>query len=229
MYLRAIRDTIFKTSTAQSGNLPTDQKIGIERGQTFDIIEHRAEHLHVKVLFVRALQADDPRLEWYAYKPDIEVVGAPEQQYLETTFEPEKQHRAIRLPGYSSPFYLDDPITGCENFTWAEATRNGQRLPLAKVNVLSIIKIAQNLELVRDKIGRPIQITSWYRPPAVNRSVGGASNSRHLVGDAADVQVPGMTPHQLYRLINEFWGDRGGLGRYNWGVHFDTRGYRARW
>ncbi|QNP28836.1 hypothetical protein IAR63_13260 [Cylindrospermopsis curvispora GIHE-G1] len=35
-------------------------------------------------------------------------------------------------------------------------------------------------EPVREKFGSPIRITSGYRPPAVNSSLGGARNSQHL-------------------------------------------------
>jgi uncharacterized protein YcbK (DUF882 family) len=42
-------------------------------------------------------------------------------------------------------------------------------------------ELATFLERVRTQFdGKPVIITSGYRPPAVNASVGGASNSEHL-------------------------------------------------
>lgn len=117
------------------------------------------------------------------------------------------------------------------NFTWAEATRSGQRMPPDQATVDAIVRIARLAQQARDRIGRPFHITSWYRPPDINRRVGGASNSRHVVGDAIDYYVEGMTGDQLYRLLDPWWP--GGLGRYGGNraliSHLDARGHRARW
>ena len=49
-------------------------------------------------------------------------------------------------------------------------------------------------EALRHKLGdRPIGVSSGFRDYACNSSVGGASNSRHLYGDALDL-VPGPSP-----------------------------------
>ena len=42
-------------------------------------------------------------------------------------------------------------------------------------------------------IGEDINVTSGYRSPFYNRRVGGASRSRHMHGDAADIDVSGMS------------------------------------
>lgn len=47
------------------------------------------------------------------------------------------------------------------------------------------------LQPLRDKFG-PVTVTSGYRSPAVNRRVGGKSNSQHLEGKAADIQCERM-------------------------------------
>jgi uncharacterized protein YcbK (DUF882 family) len=43
------------------------------------------------------------------------------------------------------------------------------------------------LQAIRDEYGAPISITSGYRTPNHNASVGGAPNSLHTLGMAADV------------------------------------------
>jgi uncharacterized protein YcbK (DUF882 family) len=43
------------------------------------------------------------------------------------------------------------------------------------------------LQAIRDEYGAPISITSAYRTPNHNNSVGGAPNSLHTLGMAADV------------------------------------------
>jgi hypothetical protein len=116
------------------------------------------------------------------------------------------------------------------SFTWAEATRGGARMPPDQATVDAMIRIANLAQDARDRIGRPFVITSWYRPPAINAQAGGASMSRHIVGDAIDFYCDGLTGRQLYWALDPWWP--GGLGRYTrfpYLCHLDARGYRARW
>ncbi|MDY4846411.1 MAG: D-Ala-D-Ala carboxypeptidase family metallohydrolase [Parabacteroides sp.] len=46
------------------------------------------------------------------------------------------------------------------------------------------------LEPLRQHAGIPIQLNSGYRCPALNRAVGGSSQSHPLKGEAADIRVP---------------------------------------
>ncbi|NET47377.1 MAG: DUF882 domain-containing protein [Merismopedia sp. SIO2A8] len=117
------------------------------------------------------------------------------------------------------------------NFTWSEATRAGQRMPPDQATVDAMIRIATLAQRARNQIGRPFIITSWYRPPAINAAVGGATFSRHVVGDAIDYYVEGLTGYDLYQALTPWWP--GGLGVYGGNryliSHVDARGYRARW
>lgn len=116
------------------------------------------------------------------------------------------------------------------NFTWAEATHGGTRMPDNQATVDAIVRIATLAQEARNRIGRSFHITSWYRPPAVNQQVGGASESRHIVGDAIDFYCDGLTGDQLYWSLDPWW--TGGLGRYTqypYLCHLDARGYRSRW
>lgn len=57
------------------------------------------------------------------------------------------------------------------------------------------------LQPIRDKLGKPMVITSGYRSVKVNNLVGGVSNSQHLYGQAADFVVNGMTPNQVVEFV----------------------------
>lgn len=97
----------------------------------------------------------------------------------------------------------------------------------------NITELAKNLQVLRDAVGLPIRITSGYRSPEHNASVGGAKASTHLTGKGADFAVIGMSPSRVVevieRLIQEGKMKQGGLKAYSSWVHYDIRGVRARW
>ena len=97
----------------------------------------------------------------------------------------------------------------------------------------NMVKVANQLQILRNYIGKPITINSAYRSEEYNASIGGAKNSQHIMGRAADIVVKGMTPlavHTTIELLIEK-GDmlQGGLGLYDSFVHYDIRGTKARW
>lgn len=57
------------------------------------------------------------------------------------------------------------------------------------------------LDPIRDKFCAPIIITSGYRCPKVNKLVGGAVNSQHMLGCAADFYVYGYGPLMMYKVF----------------------------
>lgn len=119
-----------------------------------------------------------------------------------------------------------------ENFWLSEfESKDGEVMP---PNVLeNIIELAENLQLIRNHFNAPITINSAYRSPAHNKAVGGAKNSQHLYGKAADIVVHGVAPDvvadTIENLIDEGVISQGGLGRYNTFTHYDIRGNKARW
>lgn len=46
-----------------------------------------------------------------------------------------------------------------------------------------------------------LQVTSGYRSPALNHVIGGARNSAHMQGLAADLKAPGFTPRELAVMV----------------------------
>lgn len=55
------------------------------------------------------------------------------------------------------------------------------------------------LQPLRHSLKSPIVISSGYRSPELNRAVGGAKESDHTFGRAADISVPGLATHLLCR------------------------------
>lgn len=79
------------------------------------------------------------------------------------------------------------------------------------------------LEILRNKIGKPVIITSGYRTPEWNKKCGGAKYSYHMRGMAADIRVDGMTPKELAKELNKIAADECGIIVYKSWVHFDVR------
>lgn len=136
--------------------------------------------------------------------------------------------QTIKVPGLSKPVALDAPIClESPHFSWGEATKSGTRIPESEAITRNIIRIATALEDVRDLFdGRSITVTSWYRPPAINRSVGGARLSKHLEGHAVDIVVSGLDPRSVTRTLSQSWN--GGVGDSPAFTHLDL-GDRRRW
>lgn len=59
------------------------------------------------------------------------------------------------------------------------------------------------LDPLREAVGLPIQITSGFRAPRLNKAVGGAAGSHHLEGKAADIVCPGLPVKKLFRRVVE--------------------------
>lgn len=87
------------------------------------------------------------------------------------------------------------------------------------------------LEELRAKVGKPIRVLSGLRCQKHNRKVGGALDSRHLSGEAADVatDIPLTDFLKLAHKVGRF--ARGGIGIYPQAgfLHVDIRPQLARW
>ena len=68
--------------------------------------------------------------------------------------------------------------------------------------VAHLMRLAYCMEQVRALLGGPIRITSGYRSPALNAAVGGAKNSAHMSGYAADFVCPSFgSPLEIVKAI----------------------------
>jgi len=81
-------------------------------------------------------------------------------------------------------------------FSWQEAvgsmvaTRKGiDNTPSEDIKAV-ILDTAQAADRLRDLLGHPVNVHSWYRSPKVNAAVGGAAKSAHMEGTAIDLTCP---------------------------------------
>lgn len=86
------------------------------------------------------------------------------------------------------------------------------------------------LEEVRGHFGKPVLVHSGYRCMKHNKAVGGAVNSQHLYGRAADISIRGVPPTEIAAYLKAMYPSQYGVGLYKTFVHVDTRsGKPARW
>ena len=243
-------DTFLKALPTQASqlrdkNLP-DQLVTVKAGTTLSIIdqfpyEGQAQSEADDHVFV---QLDEPMeghqgIRWFVYglhakvegtepnnNPKDEPAPAPKQEVID--FGPK-----VFIPGISRPVGIYEPIyfqPSASNFTWAEFTKGGTRIPVNATVTQRIVKLCKYMDEVRTFLGsRPIRITSGYRDPVSNRYVGGARDSRHMYGDAVDFWVEGMDVVDVFYKLKTYH-PRGGLAVGRGFVHLDMRpGAPARW
>ena len=85
-----------------------------------------------------------------------------------------------------------------KNFTLEElcasdtAKAKGIRNNPGQTDVVNLCALVHNvIQPLRTAIGEPIKIGSGYRCPALNKAVGGVSNSQHMRGEAVDLCIDG--------------------------------------
>ncbi|MCB9234961.1 MAG: DUF882 domain-containing protein [Bacteroidia bacterium] len=116
----------------------------------------------------------------------------------------------------------------------------GQYLLLNRRLPQKLLELMQELE----KAGynpHGFTINSCYRHPVLNLQMGSASRSRHIAGEAIDLHIRDINQDGqitqddktiVLDLLNKtIIKQTGGIGRYpgTMTVHFDVRGYGARW
>lgn len=123
--------------------------------------------------------------------------------------------------GYMSPHFTREE--------WA--SKDGTAVPISlRANAQ---RQAFKCELLRHKLGdQPLGALSYYRSPAHNAAVGGASQSRHMSADACDWDTSTVNRFGRDRflgLCEQIWANNG-IGIYPGGnIHTDARPYKARW
>jgi len=70
--------------------------------------------------------------------------------------------------------------------------------PTSLVEIDNLTALCTNvLERVWDKFGKP-RIESGFRSPELNKKIGGAKNSQHMSGEAADIEVDGLSNLDIF-------------------------------
>jgi len=254
--LRVTKDTVVKRRPIDISELAEDEKHEVKEGITFELHSYAwadtsgAFNDHIRFAIGDRREFINGLSTWYVdekhaqieFDDDV-VYPLPEARIgVVSTSTPAATTKAVAasltqtfsgptidLPGHGS-VYLAQPILPNGNFTWAEVTKSGARIPRTKAEVDNILALAEPLQRAREQLGRPFRVTSWYRPEPYNSRVGGARRSQHLGGKAADLVVSGMNGRQVARELIAWWP--GGVGTYAGNrahiIHLDV-GPRRKW
>jgi len=118
--------------------------------------------------------------------------------------------------------------------------RNFVYLTIRKDVLYKLLKLQKELKLM-DFDYLEFDVINGYRHPLYNEKVGGAKSSWHIRGAALDIYIRDIDKNGKINkedkkividiLNNKVIKNEGGIGRYPWSqvIHFDVRGYRARW
>ena len=110
-----------------------------------------------------------------------------------------------------------------EHFTIAEltdsqiATRKNIPNTPSQEEVKNLVLLIQVLEQIRTLCNAPITISSGYRSKELNKAVGGASNSAHCQGLAADISCNKYSHKTLAQMISSS------------GIKYDQCIYEGNW
>lgn len=91
------------------------------------------------------------------------------------------------------------------------------------------VELLAVLEDVREHFNTPVIITSGCRCWYNNQKAGGATNSKHLKGNAADFVVKDVHEDRVATYLEEKYPDKYGIGRYEGRTHIDVRDKKGRW
>lgn len=100
---------------------------------------------------------------------------------------------------------------------WEFACKDGSNL------VLIDEKLADLLEKIRNFFGKKTYINSAFRTESWNDAVGGSRYSKHLAGEAADIWIKDVKPHDIALYADSVLDKTGGIICYTNFVHVDVR------
>ena len=79
-------------------------------------------------------------------------------------------------------------LPGSRYCSYAEFLKDREiEYPLSEEANLNMLDLLLRLDVVRKEWGRPLTISSGYRPGRYNKTAGGATTSAHLTCEAADL------------------------------------------
>jgi hypothetical protein len=161
--------------------------------------------------------------EWLQQHTDPKVLSEFAAKFSPTREAIGVAHESSPLPKKIVVDWNNPECQISKYFTVREVTNGDRRrIPVVGSDVAkNVLALAIELDKIREAWGKPIRVTSWYRPVAVNREIGGASRSKHIGGGAADICPVGGDINDFQDWLDNRWYGRLGYGARRGFVHCD--------
>ena len=134
--------------------------------------------------------------------------------------------------------YKPVSATGIKTYTKAQAnTKLSTNFTVSEFAIKDVnypckvdMSLIDKLQKIRNYFGQPVNITSGYRSASYNAQIGGASNSYHTKGQAADIYIKGLDPEFVGLYAQVVLGMKGiGIYHDDYFCHLDTRATTFYW
>lgn len=212
------KDSLIKSRLADSTLLDENEIRRVKNRDSFQIVSYKkVEGNHLLVTFL-----DKSAPGYYVYTPDCILKN---KQGEKVNVSPPEKKTPFYVDGLADPLYQEDPVIPGGNIYWSEICRNGERNLDNFYQVQWTRELCEILEECRTYFGnKPIRITSAYRPPAINRAVGGSSQSYHLYDRAAavDFYIDGVPDQEVYDYLRSFQKYGVAISYKDFFIHLDT-------
>ena len=77
MRLKVVQSTFFKESTDDSSKLPSQDKVSVAAGRTFEVHSWKAVGKnHLKIALFNEFLGNPPRNTWYVYQPHVQLINS---------------------------------------------------------------------------------------------------------------------------------------------------------
>ena len=204
MRIEARKATVLKKEMKQATELGDKGVLPVAAGKVYGVAEYTevAANAHARVELAGGAGT------WYIWGPHWRMVG-----------EPAKAGAGSAVDWSNFNAQVTPNVSVGEILQWDK-----RRIPPEGASVRArLVRTAQEFQRIRDAWGRPLGITSWYRPEPINREVGGVPGSRHVAGEAFDVYPTDRPLEAFYQWIRPRWAGGLGDGRRQGFIHLDTR------
>ncbi|MGA0099663.1 MAG: glucosaminidase domain-containing protein [Steroidobacteraceae bacterium] len=200
----ARQDTWLKKNAVQATELGESAKVAVPRGKSYAVCAYTevAGDGHAQVQLAAGSGT------WFVFEP---------------------HWQRDQASGVAVPSSVDWSDFGCQvtpNLTVGEILQwDKRRIPPANSAVRTrLLRTAQEFQRIREAWGRPLGVTSFYRPEPINAQVGGVPGSKHVLGEAMDLYPVDRSLESFYQWIRGRWTGGLGDGRARGFVHLDLNG-----
>lgn len=204
--IEAMQDTWMKRRAVQAETLKDKEKVRVEAGKRYGVETYTevAGDAHAQVELAGEAGT------WFIFEPDWRRLGELGGGEVTSSGEVDWSDFGCRVTAN---------LTVGEILQWDK-----RRVPPENGAVRGrLLRTAQEFQRIRDAWGRPLGVTSFYRPEPINTEVGGVPGSRHVSGEAMDIYPTTGELEGFYSWLRRRWSGGLGDGRGKGFVHLDTR------